>query len=245
MPYRFLLFDLDDTLYPPDSGLWDVLGERILQFMTERLGLPPAEVRRRRETYFARYGTTLAGLMADFPDMDPDEYLAFVHAAPLEEYLRPNPALAAVLQRTPLRKVVFTNADEAHSRRVLACLGLAEHFERIIDIRALEFMNKPRPEAYDRALAILSAAPAECIIVEDLVRNLRPAKSLGMTTVLVGADGSAPQAGVDFQIGRVEEVGAVLEVLATSPAASVSNDPLNSANPCSPNHEHPCAEFDG
>ena len=39
-----LLFDLDDTLYAAECGLWPAIGQRITQYMIERLGLPPASV---------------------------------------------------------------------------------------------------------------------------------------------------------------------------------------------------------
>ena len=39
MSYRVAFLDLDDTLYPPSSGVWDAIGERIQIFMMDRLGL--------------------------------------------------------------------------------------------------------------------------------------------------------------------------------------------------------------
>ena len=36
--FRFALFDLDNTLYPQDSGLWEEIGRRISAYMIDRLG---------------------------------------------------------------------------------------------------------------------------------------------------------------------------------------------------------------
>lgn len=212
---RYGLFDLDDTLYDADCGLWAAIGSRIDLFLMQRLGLTPDTVTPLRRRYLAHYGTTLNGLRSEH-GVDVDEYLAFVHDLPLAEYLRPSAALDEMLSRLPLTKVVFTNADAAHARRVLACLGISRHFNEIIDIRVLDFVNKPDQRAYARALALLGTQGSECVFCDDAPRNLAPAHALGMLTVLVhpGA-GEQPEA-ADFQIGSILELE---DVLATARGA--------------------------
>jgi putative hydrolase of the HAD superfamily len=204
---RYALFDLDNTLYPATSGLWEAIGERMNRYMVERLGLDPADVPRRRRGYRARFGTTLKGLASEF-SVDPLEFLEFVHDLPLERYLDYDAELDGMLARLPLRKVVFTNADAPHARRVLARLGLERHFERILDIHALDFVNKPEQGAYLRVLEILDARGGECVFLEDTPVNLEPARALGMRTVLVaGAPGAIE---VDCRIDRTAELEAAL-----------------------------------
>jgi putative hydrolase of the HAD superfamily len=70
----------------------------------------------------------------------------------------------------------------------------------------MNYQNKPRPEAYRCVLDILGAKPEECLLVEDSVRNLKPAKELGIVTVLV--NGSRKDC-VDFAIDNVTQVGEV------------------------------------
>ncbi len=198
-----MLFDLDDTLYPPSSGVWQAIGERINRFMSERVGIPPERVAALREKYFVEYGTTLNGLRANH-GVNPDEYLSFVHDVPLDRLLVEDKQLHVMLTRLPQRKVIFSNADGAHARRVLERLGVAQDFEQILDIRALGFVSKPDPEAYRRALALLGTAAQECAIIDDLLRNLLPAKGLGMRTVWVHP--SAEDQGADFVISSVLDV---------------------------------------
>jgi putative hydrolase of the HAD superfamily len=149
--------------------------------------------------------------------IDPEDYLAYVHKVSLEDYIGPNDELDEVLAEIEAEKVVFTNASEEHARRVLRILGVERHFSRIIDVRALGYISKPDPEAYRRALEILGAEGVECVIVDDNVRNLAPAKELGMITVLVSNDETAPQQAqskaVDFVIGEVAEIGEVVQTL--------------------------------
>jgi putative hydrolase of the HAD superfamily len=204
---RHALFDLDNTLYPPSSGLWEAIGQRIGRFMVERVGIRPEEVRERRRNYLHAFGTTLSGLRQEF-DVDPDDFLSFAHDLPLEKFLRHDLELDAMLDRLPMTKTVFTNADAAHARRVLEHLGVSRHFTHIVDIRALGWINKPDQRAYLRAMELISAWPEECLFADDAARNLVPARALGMLTVLVGGDGECE--GADYQVPVVTKIERVL-----------------------------------
>jgi putative hydrolase of the HAD superfamily len=208
---RLALFDLDDTLYPASCGLWPVLVMRIERYMIERLGIAAQSVPEMRRRYLAGFGSTLNGLRHEY-NLDTVEYLAFVHDVPLEQFIRPDPRLGEMLGRLPVEKAIFTNADAPHARRVLATLGIAEHFPLIVDVHSMGFFNKPDPRAYEYVLAQAGARPDECIFVDDRLPNLQPAGALGMWTVLVkdGANGSQPPAGIDFQIASVMEIEPII-----------------------------------
>jgi putative hydrolase of the HAD superfamily len=182
---RYILFDLDNTLYPQDSGLWEAIGERINLYMIERVGIDPGEVAEKRDGYMRDFGTTLNALK-QYHGVDPDDFLAFVHDLPLRDFLSYQSELDGMLERLLPDKVIFTNADEPHVRRVLAQLGIARHFSRIVDIYALGFINKPDPRAYVKVLELIAASAEDCLLVEDSPLNLLPAQKLGMTTVLIG-----------------------------------------------------------
>lgn len=202
--FQFIIFDLDDTLYPGSNGLMQEVGFRIQTWLCAHLGLTWPEAVTLRHQYYLRYGTTLAGLLAEHR-IDARDYLAFVHDVPVEQYLQPNPALEAMLATIPLRKAIYTNATAEHSRRVLQTLGVLHHFEQIVDIEEVGLCNKPYPDSYERMLAVLGTTGPQCILVEDSTRNLRPAKALGLTTVLVGSD--LPDEHVDYVAEDVLEVG--------------------------------------
>jgi putative hydrolase of the HAD superfamily len=199
-----LFFDMDDTLYPPASGVWRAIGGRINRFMIERVGFPEEDIDSRRQEYFHKYGTTLNGLRKEFA-IDPLEYLKFVHAVPVEELLRPDPRLQAMLKGMPQRKFIFSNADRPYIQRVLDSLGIAGFFEGIIDIVRTGFVCKPLPGAYAVALDAAGSPPAErCVVVDDLVRNLEPASKLGMITVLVNH--TLPDGAVHYQIDDIYQL---------------------------------------
>ncbi len=207
---RYAVFDLDNTLYPPSSGLWAAIGQRISLFMIERLRIKPEEVQELRKRYLNSFGTTLTGLRHDY-NIEPDDFLNFAHDLPLDNYLRYDAELDAMLARLPLKKVIFTNADAPHARRVLSQLQILNHFDQIVDILALELINKPDIRAYHKLLHLISAIPEECLFVEDSVRNLLPARALGMLTVLVSEDGDV--AGAHHVIKSVKRLDHLLHAL--------------------------------
>jgi putative hydrolase of the HAD superfamily len=206
---RTILFDLDDTLYPPNAGIMAEIRDRILEYVIVRLELPPDEASTLRSKYLQEYGTTMRGLQVNH-QIDAEDYLHFVHDFAPSDYLQANAALDAMLASIGQDKVIFTNACREHAERVLQALGIRRHFSRIIDVRDMEYESKPQPRAYRRVCELLGVRPEECLLVEDNIPNLRPAKALGMSTVLV-RDGHLHQDGVaDLTIERIEELGALL-----------------------------------
>lgn len=188
MKISTIFFDLDDTLYPASSGLWPVIRRKIGEYMHERLNIPQEQVLDLQMALFRQYGTTLRGLQATY-EMDTDDYLAIVHDVPLEEYIGPNPVLEQALQAVPVRKFIFTNGDLEHARRVLRVLRVEQYFEGIIDINAISPYCKPMPEAFEIAFRLAAVSdPRGCVLVDDLPRNTRAAREMGMFSILYGQD---------------------------------------------------------
>jgi putative hydrolase of the HAD superfamily len=175
------IFDLDNSLYPASSNLFDLIDLRMGAFIQQLLGCDPVEARRIQKGHFLAHGTTLAGLMRDH-GVDPHEFLDFVHDIDLARLVA-DPALVAALDRLPGRKFVFTNADESYARRVLDRLGLANAFDGMHDIHAMDYVPKPDPRGYAAICARHRIEPGRALFLDDMARNLVPAKALGMTTV--------------------------------------------------------------
>ena len=202
-----LLFDLDNTLYPPERDLFNLIDVRINRFMVEQVGIPENAVDALRREYWAAYGVTLQGLIRHYA-VDPEAYLHYVHDVDVTTRLAPDPQLRGMLAALPQRKAVFTNGSSCHADRVMAALGVADQFESVYDIRVAGYRPKPYPEPYQAVLADLAVAPERCTMIEDSRENLRTAKQLGMTTVLVGA-GATPEY-VDLHLPDVRALGAAL-----------------------------------
>jgi putative hydrolase of the HAD superfamily len=186
MKFTTIFFDLDDTLYPSNVGLWEAIKKRMSDYMRERMNIPADEIPKLREKYYLQYGTTLHGLQKHH-QIDVDDYLAYVHDLPLGDYLTPNPGQRSVLASLPTRNLIFTNADILHAERVLAALNLRDLFSTVVDVNTVAPYCKPMPESFDIAMKMAGETdPARCVMIDDLPRTTRAAKSAGMFSILFG-----------------------------------------------------------
>ena len=204
-----VIFDLDNTLYPPHRGVVEQVDVLITRFVCERLGVDDAAANALRTRYYTDYGTTLAGLMRHH-DVLPDEYLAAVHAIDIEALLEPDPVLRAMLLGLPYTRVVFTNGSALHAERVLGRLGVADCFADVFGLERVAYVAKPRAAAFEAVLAALGAAAVDCVFVDDRRDSIRTAGHLGMTTVLV--DHGQPRAddGDGLRVASVLELPELL-----------------------------------
>jgi len=194
MRFTTIFFDLDDTLYPNSTGLWKAIKERMNLYMRDCMGIPENEVPILREQYFKMYGTTLLGLQARH-HVDAEDFLAFVHDLPLKDFLTPNPLQHDIIASLPSRKLIFTNADVNHARRVLAALELADLFDTIVDVNAVAPYCKPMPESFAIAQELADEPdPRNCVMIDDLPRTTRAALEAGMASILYGTDEPTPEA---------------------------------------------------
>lgn len=207
-----IYFDLDDTLYRKDSGAWQAMLGRIEQYMREEMHIPAEDVPVKRKGYLEKFGTSLRGLMNDY-QIDPEHYLVYVHDVPIETILKPNPALDNMLAKLPQRKWIFTNSSQAHSQRVLRALGISDHFEGIIDVKAMGYRSKPDTAVYQLALDTLGAPAGSSLFIDDSVSNLQAAKNLGARTALVG---SQPHPAADHVVEYAEDLLSVMPALVES-----------------------------
>jgi putative hydrolase of the HAD superfamily len=207
------IFDLDNSLYPHGSNLFELIDQRMGEYIQRLLGVDPGEARRVQKGFFHAHGTTLAGLMAEH-GVDPHDFLEYVHNVDLAR-LAADPALVAALDRLPGRKFVFTNASENYARRVLDRIGLANAFDGMHDIHAMAYVPKPDPSAYAALCDRHAIDPARALFADDMVRNLAPAKALGMATLWVdnGSEQGPAAPEPDFVDYRTSDIAAWLDTV--------------------------------
>lgn len=180
---RTWVFDLDNTLYPPESRLFDLIEVKMTAYVMSALGMERGEADRLRHHYWQLYGTTLAGLMHEHA-LDPVPYLAEVHDIPLDR-LAPDATLADAISALPGRKVVYTNGAAAYGERVVAARGLSHVFDAVYGIEHAGFRPKPDAEAFAVVFERDGLKPAEAAMFEDDARNLAAPHGMGMRTVHV------------------------------------------------------------
>lgn len=212
MQIETILFDLDDTLYPSSSGIWSLIRERIDKFMVEKLNYLEHEVPSTREKLFIEFGTTLRGLES-VHHIDPIEYLKFVHDIPINDYIAPNPKLNELLEMLPQKKVIFTNGDRWHAKRVTDALNITKYFEETVDIIDVSPYCKPMIESFGIAFQKLGITDlSKILLVDDNIRNVEAANNLGLKSILVSEDHQSFDPAI-HRIKKIEDLDTIFPFL--------------------------------
>jgi putative hydrolase of the HAD superfamily len=200
----YLLFDLDETLYPSSSGMVGEISRRMTRYVSRFLNLDEKSAARLRRDLSRRHGTTLTGLMNEHAFKDPESYLEFAHPADVERFLRKDPDLVSALGSIPLPKSILTNAPAEHARRILKYLEIETFFERIFDIRMSGFRGKPERGVYLRVLAELGREASEVLFIDNRLDYLLAFREIGGRIVWV-VDPSM-KAEADQEVPRIAHV---------------------------------------
>lgn len=199
------IFDLDNTLHDAAPHIFPRINSAMTRYMERELNLDAAGAGELRRRYWKRYGATLIGLMRNH-GTDPRHFLWHTHQFPdLERLLVREPGLRPLLRRLPGRKFVFSNSPIHYSSAVLAGLGIADLFDDVFSIERARF--RPKPDAYGflRLCRTRHLMPRRCIMVEDVLENLRTAKRLGMKTVWMTRATTAPGY-VDARVSGIRDL---------------------------------------
>jgi len=194
-----VFFDCDDCLYKNQWATAAALDMQFGKYCETKLGV----TKDRMMELFQRHGTTLCGLVREghLEEKDVDSFLQEVHDIHLD--IDPDPALREMLLSLPHRRWVFTAATREHAERCLDKLGIRDVFEGIVAcssqemIKRVGFVSKHDPSCFHAAMDI-AGVPRDnankCMLLDDSVRNIKTARSVGFHTVLVGRQDRRGQA---------------------------------------------------
>ena len=209
---RAWIFDLDNTLHNAVPHVFPHINRAMTEYLQRHLGLEEDAATQLRRYYWKRYGATLLGLMRHHAT-DPRHFLWHTHQFPdLGRMLVHEPRLRATLTRLPGRKFVFSNSPVHYSRAVLTLLGVADLFDGVFSIEQARFRPKPDSYGFLRLCRSNHLKPQRCIMVEDMLENLRTASRLGMKTVWVTRAARAPGC-VDVKIQHLMQLPRMLTYL--------------------------------
>lgn len=183
--YTDLIFDVDGTLYLSADNTYVLFQQNIARVLSERFDYKPEslaidklknqllklrDVVNRR---FAETGFTFRDFMEEVCDVDVSS-------------ISPSPELCKRLKSLPQRKYLFTDSTIKHVRDVLQQLQITEDcFSGILDGTSCHYCFKSNVESYQILIELFELNPEHCIMIEDSPQNLKAAKLLGMTTVLI------------------------------------------------------------
>ena len=180
------VFDLDQTLYPPQTRLFDQIEKRMTRYLMMELGVDAAEANRLRAHYWRTHGTTLAGLMHEH-GLDPDPFLDDVHDISFDP-LEPDRALAEAISGLRGRKIVYTNGTAPYAERVITARGLEGLFDAVYGVEHANYRPKPEHQAFETVFELDGVDPKRAAMFEDDPRNLAAPHAMGMRTVHVAPE---------------------------------------------------------
>lgn len=181
------LFDLDNTLHNAGASAFRHFDAAMNDYIERELAVGADEADRLRQHYWARYGSTLLGLMRHH-GVKAAHFVQHTHAFPmLEAEVVTHAHDVAALRHLPGRKIILTNAGRAYALRVLRALGMERLFDGVIGIEEMRMFGqlRPKPDArmFRSLLARLRVNPADCTLVEDTLLHQKAAHRVGLRTV--------------------------------------------------------------
>ena len=179
------IFDLDNTLYSADSGIFQQVHTLMGEFISKYLNIEIKEAKELQRKYYKQHGTTLRGLM-DNHAIDPDHFLSEVHNLGYS-IVGPNDELNNELEKLKGRKIIYTNANRQHAENVLSRLELTHIFKEIFDIKSANYIPKPEISPYQQIINDFEINSSRAIMFDDIAKNLVPAKKVGFTSVWIDA----------------------------------------------------------
>ena len=179
------IFDLDNTLYSADSGIFQQVHKLMGEFISKNLKMDMVEAKKLQSKYYKQHGTTLSGLMENH-GVEPDYFLDEVHKLDYS-IVGPDEILNKELEKIQGRKIIYTNANKKHVVDVLERINLANFFDEIFDIKMANYIPKPEIRPYEQIIDIFNINPSSSAMFDDIAKNLVPAKKVGFTPVWVDA----------------------------------------------------------
>ncbi len=179
------IFDLDNTLYSADSGIFQQVHKLMGEFISKNLKMDMVEAKKLQSKYYKLHGTTLSGLMENH-GVEPDYFLDEVHKLDYS-IVGPDEILNKELEKLQGRKIIYTNANKKHAIDVLERINLANFFDEIFDIKMANYIPKPEIKPYEQIIDIFNINPSSSAMFDDIAKNLVPAKKVGFTPVWVDA----------------------------------------------------------
>ncbi len=181
---RTILFDVDNTLYPKESGLFKEVDSKINQYLYKVVGIKKDKVNKVRKYYLDKYGTTLNGLIKHH-NVDPIHYLDYVHDVDIEKYVKPNGILQSFLKNSEFNHTIFSNAYYPYIKKILNILNIENYFDDIFDIIRFGYNPKPLPNPYIQVCREKRLIPERIIFIDDSSKNLLTAKNMGFKTIYI------------------------------------------------------------
>ncbi len=186
-PEYLWIFDFDLTLYGFDEiEVLQSMDFPMNAFIQSHLKMSEIEANVLRKKFWAKYGTTLAGLRSEF-NVDPHNFFDFIHSHSNIVHPKPNKKLQEILSKIICEKWIFTNGRRDWAEIGTEKLGVQAFFTKLIDLEDSNWIGKPHDIAYEIVKrAMITSGRSEdqkVVFLDDNYENLITAKKHGWYTV--------------------------------------------------------------
>ena len=210
---NYILFDVDNTLYPASCGIGREMIRRMNIFVSEFLDVSvekAAKMRRDRDS--VKYDSTLDWLQKKYFLKDAESFFKYIHPEDLENWFPVNNDLMNMMKSLNIPSSVLTNSSIEHATNVTDYLGISSFFEHIFDLKFNSFKGKPNISAYKNVLDALGKKAEEVLFIDDIPSYLEVFKSMGGNILLV--DEKSDYSGIDMPaVSQITELTYYLQSL--------------------------------
>jgi putative hydrolase of the HAD superfamily len=197
---EYWIFDLDETLYRPETDIAEQVSDKIAEFLMMEYGWSKDLASKIQKEYYYEYGSTVQGLIKTGKLDDAQKFETFVHDVDFS-HLESNKALDKALGKLKGKKYVLTTSQGPYAEKILDAIGILGHFEVVWGLEETDYIAKPSPHPYNKMIVEEEIDIERAAMFEDSYKNIVGAKNLGLKTIWIDNGG-----GHQSNSGDVKEV---------------------------------------
>jgi putative hydrolase of the HAD superfamily len=208
---KYLIFDLDNTIYPSTALINQQIPQRMISFVAKFLNLSFEEAKVLRSQRLPHYGSTLEWLSTEHNLTNYNDFLFSVHPEEEINELPQIQGLGELLTSIDLPKAILTNGPKFHAQRVLEFYNIQDCFSNIYGIVENQLKGKPHPQAYLNILEKENFTLEETLFFDDHPKYVKGFLDIGGKPVLVDRN-------LEFQdqpfltSGKVKTIRSIFEI---------------------------------
>lgn len=181
------IFDNDGTLYPSPKNLELSVVALMNSYIAEFYGIRKENAPKKRRDILKRHGTKYTLVALKNEGVDENHFIQNTYLAikPGEYGITQNLKLRKLISSLEGEKIVITNNPSQFAKLILESLGIIDLFSGIIGMKELNYIQKPDARAFGVLQTFLKDGK-KIIFIDDELDNIKEAKKIGCTTILVG-----------------------------------------------------------
>lgn len=196
-----MIFDLDETLYPINPQIEEKFVGKMLEFFRGKMNIEVNDFDTHMKKWKEEYGSDINAVSS--MGIDPEYFMNYVCDIDMSS-IEYNENLEKKLKKLPHRKFIYTNSTKGHVDDVLHNLGVKDVFTDVFTIKESDFILKPDIKSFNSFFERYKINPKETVMFEDNLKNLKIAKDIGMTTVLI-SNNNEKYSHVDYICNDINE----------------------------------------